>query len=278
MEGVIRVFKRSALFASMAVFMLVFYAGSASKSLAEDYRLGEGDLIKIMVYDHPDLTTETRVSGDGKVSFSLVGEITVDGLTATGVEKKITRLLSEGYIVDPHVSVFIVEYKSKKVTAMGEFNKPGLVELRGNFTLLEVISSAGGVTRDAGESLIIQRKIIRGRSGKEEEVTVNVDLKKLLEDGDVAANVYIQDGDSVYVPRAAFVYVNGEVRTPGAYKITKGLTVLKAITLAGGFTPKAAEGRTKILRKTDKGEITLRVAMDELVQADDVVLVPESIF
>ena len=105
-----------------------------------------------------------------------------------------------------------------------------------------------------------------------------VDTKRLFEDGDVTANVPVYNGDSIYVPKAAFVYVNGEVRTPGAYKVTKGLTVLKSITLAGGFTPKASEGRTKIIRKTDQGEVKIKAKMDDLVMPDDVILVPESWF
>jgi len=109
-------------------------------------------------------------------------------------------------------------------------------------------------------------------------VTLAVDLKKLLEEGDKSVNVPALDGDSIYVPRAAFVYVNGEVRNPGAYKITKGLTVLKAITIAGGFTPLAGESRTRIIRKTEKGETRIKAKMDDLVQPDDIILVPESLF
>ena len=78
--------------------------------------------------------------------------------------------------------------------------------------------------------------------------------------------------------RAFFVFVNGEVRSPGSYKITKGLTVMKAITLAGGFTDKAAEGRVKIIRKTHEGEVTLKASMDDPVLPDDVISVPESLF
>ena len=249
-----------------------------SPTHAQEYAIGEGDLLKISVYANPDLTTETRVSGEGKITFPLIGEIVVNGLTVTELEKKIAQLLENGYVINPHVSVFIMEYKSKKVTVLGEFTRPGLVELRGNSTLLEVISNAGGITPNAGDMLYIQRKIIKGGSEKKEDITVTVELKKLLEDGDVRANVAVLDGDSIYVPRAAFVYINGEVRTPGAYKITKGLTVLKAITLAGGFTQKAWQGRTKIIRKTDKGETTITANMDAIVMPEDIITVPESFF
>ena len=271
------------LFLILAVYLI------PSPTHGQEYAIGEGDLLKISVYANPDLTTETRVSGEGKITFPLIGEIVVNGLTVTELEKKIAQLLENGYVINPHVSVFIMEYKSKKVTVLGEFTRPGLVELRGNSTLLEVISNAGGITPNAGDMLYIQRKIInphtkdfgvgvKGGSEKKEDITVTVELKKLLEDGDVRANVAVLDGDNIYVPRAAFVYINGEVRTPGAYKITKGLTVLKAITLAGGFTQKAWQGRTKIIRKTDKGETTITANMDDIVMPEDVIMVPESFF
>lgn len=259
------------------VFLLVFCLIPIIAH-GQEYVIGEGDLLKITVYDNADLTTEARVSGEGKITFPLVGEVEVNGLTAMEIEKKIARLLENGYIRKPQVSVFISEYKSKKVTVLGEFTKPGLVELRGNSTLMEVISNAGGITANAGDMLYIQRKILKAGADKKEDVTITVYLTKLLEQGDVTANVAVLDGDSIYVPRAAFVYVNGEVKNPGAYKITKGLTVLRSITLAGGFTQKAWKGRTRIIRKSDKGEAEIKVNMDDLVMPDDIVFVPESFF
>ena len=247
-------------------------------SRAEEYVVGDGDLLKITVYDNPDLTTEARVGGDGKITFPLIGDIEVRGLSVIETQKKIALLLGDGFIKNPQVSVFISEYKSKKVTALGEFAKPGLIELRGNATLMEVISNAGGLTPNAGETLIIRRRILTPGSKPNEDVSITVDLEKLLEMGNLSANVMVLDGDSIYVPRAAFVYVTGEVRNPGAYKITKGLTVLRAITLAGGFTQKAWKGRTTIIRNTDKGEKTIDAKMEELVMPEDVVSVPESFF
>jgi polysaccharide export outer membrane protein len=245
---------------------------------AQEYIIGEGDLLKITVYDNPDLTTEARVSGDGRITFPLIGDVEVNGLTTAEAQKRIAKMLQNGFIKKPQVSVFITEYKSKKVTALGEFTKPGLVELRGNASLMEVISNAGGVTANAGDVLVIQRKVLKPGNDLKEDVTLTVDLTRLLEGGNVASNLTVVDGDSIYVPRAAFVYVTGEVKAPGAYKITKGLTVLRSITLAGGFTQKAWKGKTKIIRKTDKGETTISVKMDDFVMPDDVILVPETFF
>ena len=284
--------KRHGLFLAV-LFGCVCCMASHAASAQQEYIIGEGDLLRIMVYDHQDLTTEARVSGDGKITFPLIGEVAVSDQTVAAAERTIARLLEDGFIVRPQVSILITEFKSKKVTVLGEVAKPGVVILRGTYTLMEAISDAGGVTQNAGDTIYIQRKIFRGGGDRKvspeiknalagivekEEVTVLVDTKKLFEEGDASVNTPVQDGDSIYVPKAAFVYVNGEVRTPGAYKITKGLTVLKSITLAGGFTPKASERRTKIIRNTDKGEVTIKAKMDDLVMPDDIVFVPESWF
>lgn len=244
---------------------------------ADDYVIGEGDLLKISVYDNPDLTTDTRVSGDGKITLPLIGEITVTGMTAAAAQKTIADKLSDGYIRKPQVSVFITEYKSKKVTTLGEFTKPGLVELRGNSTLMEVISNAGGITVNASDTLIIKRTILKP-GGPGEDLTIIVDLNRLLEKGDISTNIMVKDGDSIYIPRAAFIYVSGEVKTPGAYKVTKGLTVLRSITLAGGFTQKASKNSTAIVRKSGNGEFSIEARMEDLVMPDDIIVVPESFF
>lgn len=250
----------------------------STTAIAEEYRVGDGDLLTISVYSHPDLESEVRVDGEGRITFALIGELKVGGLTVSDIEKRLAALLEDGYIKKAHVKVFIKEYKSKKVTVLGEFVKPGLVELTGVSTLLEVISSAGGVTPNAGDDLFIQRKIFT-EAVKAKDITLTVNLKRLLEDGDITANVTVHDGDSIYVPRAAFVYVTGEVKNPDAYKITKDLTVLKAITLAGGFTEKAWKGKTEIIRRNKDGvEETITGEMDALVLPDDVILIPESFF
>ena len=362
-------YHRSAAFLLPLLLLLLFFLFPPNPARGQEYKVGEGDLLRITVYDNPDLTTEVRVSGEGKITVSLIGEVTVKDLTAAEIGKKLAGLLTDGYIKNPQVNVFIVEYKSKKVTILGEVTKPGLIELRGNATLMEVISSAGGVTVNAGESLFIQRSVVKSGPDRKSDITIAVDLTKLLEKGDMASNIPVLDGDSIYVPRAAkvtalgefvrpgliglrgkatlmevisnaggvtanagdtlfiqrsinkgvtdpknevtipinltklfemgdaslnvpvldgdsiyvpkaaFVYVNGEVNKPGAYKITNGLTVLRCVTLAGGFTQWARKNRAEIIRKNDKGEFTVVVQMDDLVQPDDIVVVlPQGFF
>lgn len=265
----------------LVLAVLTFAPAPAARAAAQqEYIIGEGDLLRITVYDNPDLATETRVSGDGKITFPLIGEVVLAGLDVGGAEKLIGALLQEGYLVKPHVTVFIAEYKSKKVTVLGEVAKPGIVTLRGASSLMEVLSDAGGITLNAGDAIVIQRKSDGAADAKQDksDVTIVIDTKRLFEDGDATANIPVKNGDSIYIPKAAFVYVNGEVKNPGAYKITKGLTVLKSITLAGGFSPKASERRTRIVRKTGAGEVSKRAGMEELVLPDDIIIVPESWF
>lgn len=254
---------------------LVFLVQAVPSRLhAQEYLLGEGDLLKITVYENNDLTTEARVGGDGEISFPLIGPVKLGGLTVGQAEKKIASLLNDEYLVDPQVTIFISEYRSKKVSILGEVRMPGLYELNSDVTLLDIISKAGGLTEDAGDDVIIKRKS-PSPGIKGESVSVNL---KVLNQGSEAANVPVQDGDRIYVARAGFVYVTGEVRNPGKFKYEQGMTVMKAIALAEGCAAKADQDGTKLIRKKDGVESSSRVKMDTLVQPDDVVSVPESIF
>ncbi len=254
--------------------VLIFCA--VSVSLAQDYIIGEGDVLKITVYDHDDLTTIARVSGDGVIIFPLIGEVGVKGLTLPQITQKISSLLSDGYIVAPQVSIFIQEFRSKKAFIMGEVHKPGLYVLPGQTTFLALLSEAGGLTKDAGDKAIIKRKV--NPIGEKEKI-LSIDLKRLIEKGDTSLDVPIMDSDSVYITKAGVFYVTGEVKKPDAYKYEEGTTVIKAITMAGGFTDKASTGRIKITRKVDgKEDVIAKVKMDEPVLPDDVIIVPESFF
>lgn len=248
----------------------------AVASFAQDYIVGEGDILKITVYDHDDLTTVARVSGEGVIVFPLIGQVEVKGLTLSQITQKISALLADGYVVSPQVSIFIQEFRSKKAFIMGEVNKPGLYVLPWQTTLLSVLSEAGGLTKDAGDKAIIKRK---ANSADKNESVVTVDLRNLVEKGDTSLDVPITDGDSIYIAKAKVFYINGEIKKPDVYKYTEGATVIKAITMAGGFTDKASKGKVKIIRKIGgKEEVIEKVRMDEVVFPDDIIVVPESFF
>ena len=262
--------KRAFILAVMLIFSIPV------ASLAQDYVVGEGDVLRIVVYDHDDLTTTARVSGEGVITFPLIGQVEVKGLTLSRIADKITSLLADGYVVNPQVNIFIQEFRSKKAFIMGEVQKPGLYVLSGQTTFMGLLAEAGGLTKDAGDRAIIKRKA--NPSDKNESV-ITVDLKRLIEKGDTSLDVPIIDGDSIYITKAGVFYVTGEVKKPDAYKYEDGITIIKAITMAGGFTDKASKGRVKILRKVSGKEETLdKLSMDEPVKPNDVIVVPESFF
>ncbi len=260
---------------SVFLFALIVSLALTSLSLSQDYIIGEGDVLKITVYDHDDLTTTARVSGDGVILFPLIGEVEVKGLTLSQITGKIASLLADGYVVNPHVNIFIQEFRSKKAFIIGEVHKPGLFVLPGQTTFLALISEAGGLTKDAGDKAVIKRRM----NPTNGERIIAIDLKALVVKGDTSLDIQIMDGDSVYIAKAGVFYVTGEVKKPDAYKYEEGTTVIKAITMGGGFTDKASKGRVKIIRKIDgKEEVLEKVKMDEPVLRDDVIVIPESFF
>ncbi|OQX17592.1 MAG: periplasmic polysaccharide biosynthesis/export protein [Desulfobulbaceae bacterium A2] len=239
-----------------------------------NYLVGEGDVLRISVYQNPDLETTVRVSGDRSILLPLLGNVSVKGLTIPQVSAKIAKLLSDGYIVNPQVNVFVAEFRSKKAVILGHVKNPGVYELAGPTTLLELISKAGGLAENAGDSALI-----KGKKEDGSETSRTIDIKALLEAGNLSENLSIQDGDNVYINKAGFCYVSGEVQRPGAYKIDNKTTVIKAITLAGGYTGKASRRSVNLVRIINGEKKTLGSAsLDTPVEDEDIIVVPESFF
>jgi polysaccharide biosynthesis/export protein len=256
-------------FLLMLMMMAPFFAD------ASEYTVGDGDVIAINVYENADLSTTVRVSANDTIRVPLIGEVNVKNLTVSQVAAKIEKLLADGYLVHPQVDVFVKEHRSKKAIILGQIKNPGLYELRGGTTILEFISTAGGVTSEVGNTATIKRKSTA--AGEEDQIVV--DLESLIKKGETALNIPIRDGDSVYISKADVYYVSGEVVKPGSFKLDPDVTVIKAITVAGGFSKIAAKGKVRIIRIVDgqKREIE-NVKMDEPVLPNDVIVVPESFF
>jgi len=253
------------------IFLLTFIL--VSPLYSQEYVVGERDVLKITVYDNPDLTTVAKVNEEGTIFFPFLGEVKVKGLTTSQIAAKITSLLSEGYIVSPQVNVYVEQFRSLKVILVGEIGRPGLFELPVGTTLLELLLRAGPVTPNAGDEAIIKRKSPQG------EQSITVDLGKLLEKGDTTVDQPLQDGDTIYIPKGGSYYVLGQVKSPGMLKFKEGITVFKAVISAGGFTEIASQRRISIKRIQDGKEVTLeKVGLDELVRPDDIINVPESLF
>ena len=268
--------KRIRYIVIIVLVMFLMLWAAPSMSTVADYQVGPGDVLKIDVYDHPDLATIARVGNDGSITIPLAGRLVVGGLSTSRAADVIAKKLDGEYIINPQVSVFVDQFKSKKIVIIGEVDRPGLYELSGPTTLLELISQAGGPTREAGQSATI-RRVSQQEGGEDKTIVVNV--ADLINSGHAAVDVPLLDGDTVTVDKAGVVYVTGQVKRPAAYALGPDTTVIKAITMAGGFTELAAQGKVKILRKVNGVEQVLeRVSLHETLMANDVMVVPESFF
>ena len=248
-----------------------------------EYTIGAGDVLFINVWGHGDLTREVVVSEKGTFSFPLVGGVEAAGLTIKELEVKMVRLFSAGYLINPYVSVRIKGYESKKVYVLGQVRSPGTYSLDKETSLIEIISRAGGVSDNAGWIIEVVRpsgrlldKPITPDEAKKEDI-IRVDVEGLL-GGRPEDNIRIEGGDTIFVPKAAYYFIFGQVKTPGSYKLRRETTVLKAVIMAGGFTDKASKRRIKIRRKKGGKTIKVRVKLDDPVLPQDTIIVPESFF
>jgi polysaccharide biosynthesis/export protein len=245
-----------------------------------DYKIGSKDLLEIKVFELPELNQTVRVSEEGSISLVLLGKVEVAGLTAQELEKKLAAILDQQYTKVAHVTVFIKEYQ--KVSVLGAVGRPGMYEIVGPMTLLQIISQAGGLTGQAMNELYVYR---RGKDGQKTILTIN------LEDinGNQAANIDLQPNDVVNVPidQMLTVYVYGEVKNPGAiqFKQSKKITLLQAIAQAGGTTEWASKSRVVIKKKERATGKEMQVTVnlkamlsgqtpDVVLEEGDVVIVP----
>ncbi len=245
-----------------------------------DYQIGPGDLLDVKVMQAPELDSQARVNSQNSVSLPLLGNVEVAGLTAVGAQQKISDLLSQKYMHDPHVVVSIAEYKSKRVAVIGSVLKPGTYELLGKGSLLDALAQAGGLAPDASEIAYVTRK---DEAGNEKSVEIDLDL--LLDKGESNLNIPIQMGDVVYIPEAGVVYVDGAVENPGSFPLQEDMTVSQAVTAAGGFNDVAEDSNIKLVRNVN-GQIQVTPIDLELVhegteadielQDQDVVIVGKS--
>jgi polysaccharide export outer membrane protein len=247
-----------------------------------DYVLGPEDEISITVWDHPDLTRKARINIEGKISFPLIGEVQITGLSQLQVEKKLKEMLADGYIVDPQVSVQVTEYRSQKIFVIGEVNSPGAYPLTRKTLLVEAIAMAGGVKPEADQEIMIvrpkekvgiQTPLLPDQADPSE--LIKVKLRDVLE-GEGSQNVQVLNLDTIFVPKIKVFYVTGEVKRPGQYTFMKGMTVLHAVSTAGGFTEKAAKKKVKTVREKDGKKVDLFLTMENLIEPGDTIVVPES--
>lgn len=273
----------------------------AAASHPSETTLGAGDLIHVDVFDVPDLSRDVRVNSMGEVTLPLIpGQVPVAGLTPFLAQEKFGELLkSNGVVAHPQVTVTIKEQTSAPVSLVGAVAHPFVYQVARPTTLLELIALAGGLSPDAGDSVIITRPALaEARDGQAPPAGINgaplpqnltIHLKDLLESGDPSYNVYVHGGEVVTVPRAGIVYVAGAVVQPGGYVLNNAsdhLTTMKALALAHGLISSAKPDHAVILRKDEAGqrqeiEVPLKQIMDRksedyVLRADDILFVPDS--
>lgn len=237
--------------------------------------LGEGDSIRITVFQNPDLTTETRVSERGTITFPLVGEISLAGLTPARAEARIAEQLVKGkFLVKPQVSVNLVQVRSRQVSVLGQVARPGRYPLDDTSSnLTDILALAGGVSAAGDDNVTVTMR----RDGK--TVNLEVDVPGMYRTGDMSKNIRLENGDVIYVQRAPVFYIYGEVQRAGSYRLEQGMTVMQALSVGGGVTARGTDRGLKIRRRGGDGGLhAIDARLTDLVQPNDVIYVKESWF
>ncbi|HWY68116.1 MAG TPA: polysaccharide biosynthesis/export family protein [Terriglobales bacterium] len=253
---------------------------ATSAHAASDPRLGPGDLIELKVFGAPELSGTLRISGAGEITVPLVGAAKVAGLTPEQAQKDLEqRLVSGGFLRDPHVGILVKEFATQGISVLGEVTRPGIYPLLGSPRLFDALSAAGGATNRAGKMIYVSH---REHPTAGNAILLSRDPKEAL-----AQNAFLQPGDTVMVSRAGIVYVSGDVKTPGGYVMNNddNLTVLQAIALAQGVNPTASTKNVRIIRRNagklqeipvQLKEIMTSKAPDIALENEDVLFIPNS--
>lgn len=239
--------------------------------------LGPGDEVSVHVFEQPNMDGTMYVADDGTVQVPLAGPVHVAGLSPSEAARAVEAALREKQIlVSPHVTFTILKSTSQQVSVLGEVRNPGIFAIESNSTLLKLLAQAGGETDQGADTIFILR---RGPDGAVHRIAV--DLQGLADTGEApeAAEITLKGGDQVYVPRAAQIFVTGEVHAPGRFRIEPGMTVLEALAHAGGVTNMGSARRIVIKREMGDGRYSeLSARLTDKVQPNDVITVRERIF
>ena len=237
--------------------------------------LGEGDSIRITIFQSPDLTTETRISEKGTITFPLIGEVQLSGLSPARAEARIAEQLVKGkFLVKPQVSVNVIQVRSRQVSVLGQVARPGRYPLDDtSANLTDILAVAGGVSPGGDDNVTVTMK----RDGK--LVKLDVDVPTMYRTGDLSKNIRLENGDVIYVQRAPVFYIYGEVQRAGSYRLEQGMTVMQAVSVGGGVTARGTDRGLKIRRRAQDGALhSVDARLTDLVQANDVIYVRESWF
>jgi len=252
-------------------------AAHAQATVAKtDYVLGAGDVMRVTVFQSPELSAEARIPESGVVSLPLIGQIKLGGLTISEAEQKVAQALLAGkFLKQPQVSILVTTLRGSQASVLGNAVRPGRYSLElANTRLSDLMALAGGVAPDGSDMLTV----VGTRDGK--PFRTQIDFRTLFRGGAGSSqDIVIQNNDVVYVDRAPQIYIYGEVQKPGTLRLERGMTVLQALAAGGGLTARGTARGIRINRKGADGVVQeLNPGMQDQVQQDDVIYVRESLF
>ena len=237
--------------------------------------LGVGDVIRISVFQNPDLSVEGRVSETGQINFPLIGTVELGGLTVSAAEQRIEKMLRDGgFVLKPQVSIQTMQIRSSQVSILGQVAKPGRfpIEVVGS-KVSEMIAAAGGVLPGGADVVTL----VGNRNGK--PVKLDIDLPAIMQAGRAELDTTVENGDIIYVDRAPSFYIYGEVQRPGQLRLERNMTLMQALASAGGLSARGTTRGMKVHRKDASGADKISdIGMNDPVERDDVIYVRESIF
>jgi polysaccharide biosynthesis/export protein len=238
------------------------------------YMIGAQDLLKITVFDEPDLTNSYRVDGDGFITFPYISRVPASGLTLGELQDRIRTLLSAGFIKNPQVRVEIGEFKSQSVLVSGEVRQPGKITMTGAMTLLEALAAAGSPTSAASSELTIAHPKRPGEQGDADLVRINWKDLQLGKGTDVA----LQDQDLINIPKAQTFFITGQVRNGGPYVLEPGTTMQQAIAMAGGLNERGSDRGITVTRLVNGKSTDIKVTLEDKVQPNDTIMIRNRFF
>ena len=246
-----------------------------------DYTLGPGDIIRILVFQNPDLTLETRVSESGTINYPLIGNVKVGGLPLSEASSAIaSELKSGGFVQQPQVNILLLEVRGNQVSVLGEVNRPGRFPLETfNTHLSEMLAMAGGIEsaigpNGGGSDTVILSGMRNGQPFRQE-----IDIPSLFLKDQPGNDLIVSGGDVIYVPPAPLYYIYGEAQRPGSFRVRRGMTIQQALAEAGGPSLRGTQRGMKLYRRNADGVVAVtETQLTDLVQPNDVIFVTESLF
>ncbi|TXI22739.1 MAG: polysaccharide export protein EpsE [Roseateles sp.] len=250
-------------------------AATPAANAPSEYRLGAGDAVRVLVYQNPDLTLETRVAETGVISFPLIGNVRIGGLSVSAAEQLIADGLRNGnFVKQPQVTIVLLQIRGNQASVLGQVNRPGRYPIETtDMRLTDLLATAGGVA-PTGADLVV---LTGTRGGK--PYRLEVDLPSLFSANSTASDVLVQNGDVLWVDRSPLVYIYGEVQRPGPMRLERGMTLMQGLAAGGGLTQRGTERGIRVHRKAADGSVQVeQLAMDAPLKEGDVVFVRESLF